>query len=104
MTVDRVRATLRWTGDWAGAAAFAALERLAAVYADRLEEAHREIGRLNTVIDEREASLATRNTELARAEEALTEAHQLDRDRETLRGWLAVPLSRVKEIFGRRGS
>ncbi len=48
VTVDRVRATLRWTGDWAGAAAFAALARLAAVHADRLEEAHREIGRLNT--------------------------------------------------------
>jgi hypothetical protein len=104
VTVDHVRATLRWTGDWAGAAAFAALERLAAVHADRLEEAHREIGRLNIVIGEREASLATRNAELGPAEKALTGAHAVDRDPQTLRGWLAVPLSRVKQIFGRRGA
>ncbi len=76
VTVDHVRMTLRWTGDWTGAAAFAALTGLAAVHADRLEEAYREIGRLNTVIGEREASLATRNAELARAENALTEARQ----------------------------
>ena len=104
VTVDHVRATLRWTGDWTGAAAFAALTGLAGEFATRLEEAYREIGRLNTVIGEREASLATPNAELARAEIALTEARHVDRDRQTLRGWLAVPLLRVKQMFGRRGA
>ena len=100
VTVDHVRATLRWTGDWAGAGAFAALDGLAGEFANRLEEAHREIGRLNTVIGERDASLATSNAELARAEKALTEARHTARDRQTLHGWLAVPLLRVRQMFG----
>ena len=75
VTVDHVRATLRWTGDWTGAGRVRrAGQGSPASLPSRLEEAHREIGRLNTVIGERDASLATRNAELARAEEALTEA------------------------------
>jgi hypothetical protein len=101
VTVDRVRVTLRWTGDWTGAAAFAALAGLADVFADRIEEAHREIGRLNAVIDERDAKLATRSAELARTEAALAEERRTAQHRQGLRGWLAVPLLRVKEIFAR---
>ncbi len=48
------------------------------------------------MIGERDASLATSNAELAGAEKALTEARHTARDRQTLRGWLAVPLLRVK--------
>ncbi len=33
VTVDHVRATLRWTGDWTGAGAFAALDGLAGEFA-----------------------------------------------------------------------
>jgi 2-polyprenyl-3-methyl-5-hydroxy-6-metoxy-1,4-benzoquinol methylase len=88
MTVDRVRVRLRWTGDWTGASAFAALAALADRYADRLEEAHREIRRLTAVIDERDAKLAGRDAELARAEKSLTEERDNAR-RRTLRGWLS---------------
>jgi SAM-dependent methyltransferase len=100
VTVDRVRVTLRWTGDWTGAAAFAALAGLADVFADRIEEAHREIGRLNAVIDDRDAKLATRSAELARTEAALAEERRTAQH-QGLRGWLAVPLLRVKELFAR---
>ncbi len=61
MTVDRVRLTLRWTGDWAGAAAFRALARLADVFVDRLEEAQRAIDYRNTLIGERDALIGKRN-------------------------------------------
>ena len=103
-TVDHVRATLRWTGDWTGAGAFAALTALAREFANRLEEAYREIGRLNTVIAERDASRAPRNGGVARAEDALAEARRSAGDRRTVGQWLALPLSRVKQIFARRGA
>ena len=103
-TVDRVRVTLRWTGDWAGAAAFSALTALAERYASHFEEAHREIRRLTTVIDERDAKIAERGAELARMEGALTAERCAVRDRQTLRGWLAIPLLRVKALFTRGDS
>lgn len=101
VTVDRVRVTLRWTGDWSGAAAFAALAGLAKAFADRLEEAHREIARLNTAIGERDAMLATRNKELTRAEAAVTEERRVVRHQQSLRGWLAGPILRLKGLFTR---
>jgi 2-polyprenyl-3-methyl-5-hydroxy-6-metoxy-1,4-benzoquinol methylase len=103
VTVDHVRATLRWTGDWTGAGAFAALDGLARAFIDRLEEAHREINRLNRVIDERDAKLATGSAELARAETALAEQRTIVRQRQSLRGWLAVPWLRVRRLFARGG-
>lgn len=98
VTVDRVRVTLRWTGDWTGAAAFAALEGLADAFIDRVEAAHREIDRLDAMIGEREAMLATRSAELTRAEAALTAER---RHSKSLRGWLGVPLLRVRQLFTR---
>src|SRR5262249_16826967 len=40
--VDRISITLRWTGDWTGAGAFAALIALSNVLVERSEAAHRE--------------------------------------------------------------
>ena len=116
-SVDRARMTLRWTGDWTGAAALAALSGLARAFADRLEATNREIARLHTLIEvrdqaleerhaamaERDAMLLARAAELWRAKAELREERRLARHRQTLRGWLALPLSRVKALFARGG-
>jgi 2-polyprenyl-3-methyl-5-hydroxy-6-metoxy-1,4-benzoquinol methylase len=104
--VDRVSTTLRWTGDWTGAAAFAALSGLSNAFAEHFEAAHREIARLHTLIDERDAAVAERDALLlARAAELLSTKAELSEvrriGRQTLRGRLAVPLARVKAFFAR---
>jgi 2-polyprenyl-3-methyl-5-hydroxy-6-metoxy-1,4-benzoquinol methylase len=115
--VDRVSITARWTGDWTGAAAFAALAGLSDAFVERVEAAQREIARLHTLIDvrdralearaaavaERDAMLLARAAELWNVKAELREERRMGRHRQTLRGWLAVPLSRVKALFARGG-
>jgi 2-polyprenyl-3-methyl-5-hydroxy-6-metoxy-1,4-benzoquinol methylase len=116
-SVDRVSITLRWTGDWSGAAAFAALAGLADAFVERREAAQREIARLHTLIDardralegraaavaDRDAMLLARAAELWSAKAELREERRIGRHRQTLRGWLAVPFSRVRALFARGG-
>jgi 2-polyprenyl-3-methyl-5-hydroxy-6-metoxy-1,4-benzoquinol methylase len=116
-SIDRVGITLRWTGDWTGAAAFAALAGLSRAFVERTEAAQREIARLNAQIDvrdraieaghtdvaDRDAMLLARAAELWSAKAELREERRLGRRRQTLRGWLAVPLARVKALFARGG-
>ncbi len=107
-TVDRARVTLRWTGDWTGAAAFAALTGLAEVATTRLAAAHREIARLHGMVEERDAALAASNAALAAAREELArrEAAQAAQERiilhrQSVRWWLALPFVRLKELLAR---
>jgi 2-polyprenyl-3-methyl-5-hydroxy-6-metoxy-1,4-benzoquinol methylase len=116
-SVDRVSLTARWTGDWTGAASFAALAGLSDAFVERTEAAQREIARLNAMIDvrdkaleardadvaERDAMLLARAAELWNAKAELREERRIGRHRQTLRGWLAMPLSRVKSLFARSG-
>ena len=102
-SADRLRMTLRWTGDWTGSAALAALAGLSEVFADRLEATHREIARLHTLIDTRDHALEARDAEVSKAKAELSEERRIGRQRQTLRGWLAVPLLRVKALFARGG-
>ena len=63
--VDRARVTLRWTGDWAGAAALAALTGLAEAYGSRQAVAQREIDWLKEMVEERDAAIAARDARVA---------------------------------------
>jgi hypothetical protein len=116
-SVDRLRITLRWTGDWTGAAAFAALAGLSGAFAERVEAAQREIARLHALIDvrdhalearhahvaERDAMLLARAAELWNVRAELREERRIGRYRQTLRGWFAMPLARVKALLARGG-
>lgn len=116
-SIDRVSITLRWTGDWAGAAAFAALAGLSNAFVEQTEAAQREIARLHTLIDardralearaaavaDRDALLLARAAELWTTKAELREERRVGRHRQTLRGWLAMPLARVKALFARGG-
>ena len=84
---DRARVTLAWTGDWTGAAAFAALIGIAEVAATRDEEAHREIARLKSVLDERDAALAAQRHVILQ--------------RQGFTWWMTVPFRRLKRLFVR---
>jgi len=112
-----VSLTARRTGDWTGAASIAALAGLSDAIVERTEAAQREIARLNAMIDvrdkaleardadvaERDAMLLARAAELWNAKAELREERRIGRHRQTLRGWLAMPLSRVKSLFARSG-
>jgi hypothetical protein len=100
-SADRVCMTLRWTGDWSGAAALAALTGLSGVFSDRMEATHREIARLHTLIDARDRALEARGAEISNAKAELSEERRIGRQRQTLRGWLAVPFARVRALFAR---
>jgi 2-polyprenyl-3-methyl-5-hydroxy-6-metoxy-1,4-benzoquinol methylase len=63
--VDRARVTLRWTGDWTGAGAFAALTGLAAAFASRRDAAQREIDQLKEMVEERDVMIAARDARVA---------------------------------------
>lgn len=91
---DRARVTLAWTGEWTGAAAFAALTGLAEVAATRDEEALREIARLNSVLDERDADLARMGATLAAQQHIILQ-------RQGLTWWITVPFRRMKRLFAR---
>jgi len=110
LRVDRARVTLRWTGDWTGAAAFAALRGLAEAMTARLSDMHREIARLQARVEERDAAyavcdanLTARGEELARSEAARTEQERVILHRQSARWWLALPFLRLKRLLsGRR--
>ncbi|MEO8304397.1 MAG: class I SAM-dependent methyltransferase [Betaproteobacteria bacterium] len=106
--VDRVRVTLAWTGDWTGSAAFAALTGLAGVVVTRSAQAHREIARLNSAMDERDATLGARDAALAagaaeraRMDASLVAQQQIILRQQGFSWWLAMPFRRLKRLLVR---
>jgi 2-polyprenyl-3-methyl-5-hydroxy-6-metoxy-1,4-benzoquinol methylase len=109
--VDRARVTLRWTGDWTGAAALAALTGLAEAYGSRRDAAQREIDRLKEMVEERDVAINARDARvadslatLAGAERTLAAARDALARREGDLATLRADLEAADRLHDERGA